>query len=262
MLHDVECSKQLFVSKHLSRFVNKMNCLDRQHWSLHVYINSLIFSSSTHSHTHTHTHTPSYIHTRLVNNGSSSSKTNHHLRPRRLPYRCTLRAAVSLPTVVEKKGYENLCVRLPSMTERAGTKDGGMAQDVASIKALLEVLVWDEEGGDGVWGADPSSPRPSSSSRYPPTKRASGQRSIVLVMHDTGAVSGTQAAVNLTRTHRRKERKKGGIIGMVFIDGILVPEGESLESTMKAVGEPALPRYAQVDVSVSILRLCLAIIEC
>lgn len=134
-----------------------------------------------------------------------------------------------LSLYLNKKGYDNFALRLPSVSERAGKEEGGLAHDVASIKALLEVLVKDEN-------------------------------SVVLVMHDTGAIAGTQAAVNLTRTRRLKEgKKKGGIISMVFIDGILSREGESLESMMRNLGEPALPQYAVVDVSFRFCVLCFTV---
>lgn len=126
-----------------------------------------------------------------------------------------------------------------------------MVQDVAAIRALLKQLVWDKEGGDGEWRAKSSSNSPLQS--HSPVKQDPGKRPLVLVMHDTGAVSGIQAAVSLTRTQRLREGKKGGIISMVFINGILVGEGKSVESTRKDLGEPALPQYAKVDVSSSIL---------
>ena len=138
------------------------------------------------------------------------------------------------------------------MSEKAGTKEGGMVQDVAAIRALLEELVWDEEGGDGEWRAISSSNSPLQS--HPPIKRDPGPKFLVLVMHHTGAVPGTQTAVNLTRTHRLKDGKKGGIISMVFINGIFGGKGETLEKMVKDLGEPALPKYAKVDVRSSILR--------
>lgn len=199
-----------------------------------------------------------------------------------------------------------------------------MADDMASIRALLKALVWDEEGGDrktvgnsgesdegeggdkGDGGEDDeqkdsadetdedgdeeedadydaddsderdgksenetggeeqddkeqgdaksSSPRPSSPAFNSPLrngrpfKRDPGPKSVVLVMHTTGAVPGTQAAINLTRTHRLKEGKKGGIISVVFINGLLVDKGESLTSAMESLGVVALPKYAEVHV--------------
>ena len=149
---------------------------------------------------------------------------------------------------------------------------GGLAEDVATIRHVLEALVWDEEGGDGKWGGNDDGekgdesternekkPDPKNDSSNPnletqdpenhqPVKRDTGKKDVVIVMHSYGAVPGCQAITNLERSHRIKKGKKGGVISLFFIGGLLVAEGESLESTMLGLGEAALPKFAEVDV--------------
>ena len=112
------------------------------------------------------------------------------------------------------QGYSSFALRMPSTGEKPGTKLGGMAEDVATIRRALEELIKSEED-------------------------------IILVMHSYGAVPGCQAVAGLERSFEVKEGKRGGLTSLVFIGGLLVEEGESISSTMLALGEKALPEYAE-----------------
>ena len=99
------------------------------------------------------------------------------------------------------------------MGEKAGTSSVGMSEDVAAIRRVLEALVRDEED-------------------------------VVLVMHSNGAVAGCQAVTGLERCLRVKDLKRGGVTSLVFIGGLQVEEGESIESSLLGLGEKRLPEYA------------------
>ena len=60
---------------------------------------------------------------------------------------------------------------------------------------------------------------------------ADGQ-DIVVVCHSYGGIPGGGAAHGLSKIARAKEGKKGGVIGLVYISGFVVPEGSSLLQIM------------------------------
>ena len=136
-----------------------------------------------------------------------------------------------LSQYLESQGCENFAIRLPSIGEKAGT--AGTAEDVATIRAVLTELVCGKGGKDGKEGRGYD-------------LWDSKNKEVILVMHSSGAVPGCQAITNLERSLRIKEGKKGGVVGVVFINGLLVDEGESLESTIRETGAEALPSYAEV----------------
>ena len=68
-------------------------------------------------------------------------------------------------------------------------------------------------------------------------------------MHASGAVPACQAITDLERSYRIQAGKKGGIISLFFLGGLLVEEGETLGSTMERLGGTPLPAYAELDVS-------------
>ena len=125
-----------------------------------------------------------------------------------------------LSRYLDIQGYDNFALRLPSIGERAGTSSAGMSEDVATVLRVLEALVRDEE------------------------------EDIVLVMHSYGAVLGCQAVQGLGSTRRNKEGKKCGMVSLVIVGGLLVEEGESIESTLLGLGEKkGLPEYAKEEAS-------------
>ena len=136
-----------------------------------------------------------------------------------------------LSRYLESQGCENFAIRLPSIGERAGT--AGTAEDVATIRAVLTELVCGKGGQDE-----------KEASRY--DLWDSKNKEVILVMHSSGAVPGCQAITNLERSLRIKKGKKGGVVSVIFINGLLVEEGESLESTMQESSLEALPSYAEV----------------
>lgn len=152
-----------------------------------------------------------------------------------------------------------------------------MMEDVAVIRRVLEELVWDDkheqqddkdDGKEQDPGKDDEDDvankkqndeetKPNetqnrgdnNTERGRPIERDSGNKNVVLVMHSSGAVSGCQAITNLERSRRIKEGKKGGVISLILIGGLLVNQGETLISTMERLGERALPVYAEIEVS-------------
>ena len=140
-----------------------------------------------------------------------------------------------LSRYLETQGCENFAIRLPSVGDRAGTNRGELADDVAAIRGVLEELVRGAEGGDGkVFSGD--------------LQRDPGNKEVILVMEYSGAVPGCQAITSLELSSRMKEGKRGGVVSLVFVGGLLVDEGESLESTMVGLGEKVLPEYTGAEV--------------
>ena len=123
-----------------------------------------------------------------------------------------------LSRYLETKDYDSFALRLPSIGERAGTSSAGMSEDVATVRRVLEALVREEED-------------------------------VVVVMHSYGAVPGCQAVQGLGSARRTKEGKRCGIVSLVFVGGLLVEEGESIESTLLGLGEKELPEYAKKEAS-------------
>ncbi len=106
---------------------------------------------------------------------------------------------------------------------------------MAAIRGVIAELVWDEKGGDGK--------KPGEYGRRDP-----GGKDVVLVMYSSGAIPGCQAVTSFERSLRFKEGKRGGVISLVLVGGLLVGEGESLESTMLEMGEDMLLEYIGVEV--------------
>ena len=52
-----------------------------------------------------------------------------------------------------------------------------------------------------------------------------GGRDIVLLMHSYGSMPGLAASRGNSKTQRVREGKMGGVIGLVCVSGIVVPEG-------------------------------------
>lgn len=53
-------------------------------------------------------------------------------------------------------------------------------------------------------------------------------RDVVVVCHSYGGVPGGGAAYGLSKSARAKEGKKGGVVGLIYVCGFVVPEGSSL----------------------------------
>lgn len=65
------------------------------------------------------------------------------------------------------------------------------------------------------------------------TRRLAEQgREIVLVMHSYAGVPGTESARGLVKKDRQAEGKQGGIIGLVYLAALLLPENTTATQTM------------------------------
>lgn len=108
---------------------------------------------------------------------------------------------------LETQGYSSsFALLLPSSSHESS--NSGMAEDVASIRRVLEELV------------------------------VKNEEDVVVVLHGYGAVPGCQAVTaDLGREARVKMGKSGGgVTGLVLIGGWLVEEGESIEGTIRGLG--------------------------
>lgn len=108
---------------------------------------------------------------------------------------------------LETQGYSSsFALLLPSSSHESS--NSGMAEDVASIRRVLEELV------------------------------VKNEEDVVVVLHGYGAVPGCQAVTaDLGREARVQEGKSGGVTGLVFIGGWLVEEGESIEGTIRKLSK-------------------------
>jgi len=59
------------------------------------------------------------------------------------------------------------------------------------------------------------------------------EKDVIIFVHSYGGVVGGQAAANLSKSLRVADGKKGGVIGLMYIVGNIVLEGETL---LQAVG--------------------------
>lgn len=79
---------------------------------------------------------------------------------------------------------------------------------------------------------------------------------IIMVMHSYGSVPGNAAVDGLDKTEREKKGMKGGVVGLVWLTGFLVPEGKSMvQMLQEEYGNEYMLRYCAFaeDVSNSVL---------
>ena len=57
-------------------------------------------------------------------------------------------------------------------------------------------------------------------------------KDLVVVCHSYGGIPGGGAAYGLSKTARGKDRKEGGVIGLIYVSGIIVSEKTSLLKTI------------------------------
>ena len=57
-------------------------------------------------------------------------------------------------------------------------------------------------------------------------------KDLVVICHSYGGIPGGGAAYGLSKTARAKDRKEGGVIGLIYISGFVVSEKTSLLETM------------------------------
>ena len=53
-------------------------------------------------------------------------------------------------------------------------------------------------------------------------------KDVVIVMHSYGGVPGSAAARGLSKAQRSRERKKGGVVGLIHVSGFVLPGGASV----------------------------------
>ena len=59
-----------------------------------------------------------------------------------------------------------------------------------------------------------------------------GGKDLVVVCHSYGGIPGGGAAYGLSKTARAEEGKEGGVVGLIYVAGFVVPEGSSLLETL------------------------------
>lgn len=113
----------------------------------------------------------------------------------------------AVQTLLSKAGYGIKNLQLASSTPN-GPYDADIADDIAVIQnALTDILS---------------------------TNRDS---EIIVVMHSYGGIPGSAAAKGFWRKQREEEGKKGGIVHLVYLASLALPEGVSLK--MASGGEPS-----------------------
>ena len=59
-----------------------------------------------------------------------------------------------------------------------------------------------------------------------------GEKDLVIVCHSYGGIPGGGAAYGLSKTARAKDKKEGGIVGLIYVSGLIISENTSfLEAT-------------------------------
>ena len=102
---------------------------------------------------------------------------------------------------VHSLGHPTRCLALPSLNPRDPNRASAALDATFVREQMLLPLI--EEGKD-----------------------------VLLVIHSYGALPGSAAAKDLSTTERRSKGLKGGIIGQVFVAGLVVQTGESMLSSI------------------------------
>ncbi|MCJ1287295.1 hypothetical protein MMC26_006643 [Xylographa opegraphella] len=112
---------------------------------------------------------------------------------------------------LETLSFPSIAVSLPTIGTLAAT--AGLYDDVQAVRSTLERLVEVEN------------------------------KEVILIPHSYGGNPGCQAVGGLERSKRVKEGKNGGVIHCLFISAFMIPEGETVVSTLGG----GLPPWAEVD---------------
>ncbi|KAI5859405.1 alpha/beta-hydrolase [Durotheca rogersii] len=110
---------------------------------------------------------------------------------------------------VAAKGYEIRGLHYPSVGFKTGPRQGEpatMLDDAAFIAKEVEALA--DEGKD-----------------------------VILLAHSYGGVPITQSAKGLSKQERQKEGKKGGIVRLLYMTALVVPEGVSASGILETFGD-------------------------
>ncbi len=107
----------------------------------------------------------------------------------------------TLVTSLRKAGYSAVISSLPSCDPHDPQKATCLADAEAIRKQILQLL--EVEGND-----------------------------VIVVCHSYGGIPGGGATSGLSKIARTKEGNQGGVIGLVYVSGFVVPEGSSLLITL------------------------------
>ena len=58
-------------------------------------------------------------------------------------------------------------------------------------------------------------------------------KDVVILMHSYGGVPGSSAARGLAKDQRSKKAKKGGVVGLIYVSGFVLPDGGSVVDGQK-----------------------------
>ena len=107
-----------------------------------------------------------------------------------------------LVTSLRNTGYSTSVVSLPS----CNAPDPQNATCSADAAAVRQEILQSMDAGDG--------------------------KDLVIVCHSYGGIPGGGAAYGLSKTARAKDGKGGGVIGLIYVAGFVVPEKSSLLETL------------------------------
>ena len=119
---------------------------------------------------------------------------------------------------LQQLSYPTRTLALPSIGPKAGIAT--LDDDIKAIRSTLLRLVEDD-------------------------------KEILLIPHAYGAVPACQAVAGLERSQRIEEEKKGGVVQIIFMAGVVPEEGQSLAESLGG----GLPPYAKADVGLIHLLL-------
>lgn len=143
----------------------------------------------------------------------------------------------SLCAQLKKAGYDTASVQVPSVDPptAAAAAVATPSNDALFIREKLLLPLIEEEGKD-----------------------------VVLLMHSYGGIPGSGSAVGLSKKERERERevrgekekKKGGLVGLVFVTAYVAREGQTVRKDLASQDRNLVERsLAAVDVDVSIWSL-------
>lgn len=119
---------------------------------------------------------------------------------------------------LHRAGYATLAIELPSVGPPSTAPGKTMLDDAAHIHGIVQQLA------DG------------------------GGKEVVLVMHSYGGVLGTQAVDGLSVKERSERGAKGGVIGLVYVNAILINAGENLMESLAPFSGGGPPEFFRFEV--------------
>ena len=99
--------------------------------------------------------------------------------------------------LTKQHGYPTLGINLPSVNASPALKT--FDEDVVAVRAAISSIVDQPGGGE-----------------------------VILVMHSMGGLPGTEATEGFAVDDRKKEKKEGGVVRLVYISAYAMEEGKSV----------------------------------